>query len=89
VWHLGAGYRFGATYITATYTAGNAPGTLNANGVNINGDDETALWMVAVSHDIGPGVSLHGGVFGADWDNEAGGVDTEGWGAVVGITTRF
>jgi predicted porin len=92
VMHVGLGYRFGATYITGTYTWGKSPGDLNSNGQNINGDDESKLWMVAVSHDIGPGVSVHGSIFGADWDNEntaARLTDTDGWGAVVGITTRF
>jgi hypothetical protein len=84
VYHFGAGYRFGATFVTATYTTGEAPGALTTAG-----DDETSVWMVAISHDIGPGVSVHGSILGADYDNETGGVDTEGWAGVVGITTRF
>lgn len=83
VFHLGLGYRFGATYVTGTYTWGESPGVKDTAG-----DDESKLWMLAVSHDIGPGVSVHGSIFGADWDNESG-TDTDGWGAVVGITTRF
>lgn len=84
VWYLGLGYRFGATYITGTYTAGEAEGNQA-----VSGDDETTAWMVAVSHVIGPGIDVHGAVFGADYDNETGGTDTDGWGAVVGVTTRF
>lgn len=84
VMHVGIGYRFGATYVTGTYTWGESPGVKATAG-----DDESTLWMVAVSHDIGPGISVHGSIFGADWDNETGGDDSDGWGAVVGVTTRF
>lgn len=84
VWNVGVGYRFGATNITASYTNGEHQGVIATAG-----DDESTLWQVAASHDIGPGISVHGTIFGADWDNETGGVDTDGWGAVVGVTTRF
>jgi len=86
VFAAGAGYRMGPTYFTVNYIRGEAPAT-----TTIAGDDESVAYMAAASHNIGPGISVHGAIMRAEYDGEvAGGTDdADGWAGVVGATARF
>ena len=84
VYAFGAGYRMGPTYFTVNYMYGEGK-------VVGAGDDETRAYMAAVSHSIGPGISVHGAIMRAEYDGgTTGGTDdADGWSGVVGATAAF
>lgn len=86
VWHLGAGYTMGATYVTVNYLQGEAKA-----GVANTDEDVTKMWMVSAKYTLGPGIAVNASIMNADYEGEdvGSGDDSDGWGAVVGISTSF
>ena len=91
MYEIGVGYGQGPWGVALTYHHG------EVDGLTSDPDkDESDLILLAASYKLGPGVTVHGNVFHADWQGEASDSDTattadgnDGTGAVVGIKVSF
>jgi predicted porin len=80
----GVSYETGPWHFSVIYLHGERDGFVAAPG-----DDELDSIHLAANYDLGPGVTLAGTIGWADYKDEAGALDNEGWFIVGGMKLAF
>ena len=82
-WTVGANYSFGSYVIGATYMKGEENPTNNA------GKGRLDQANISGTYRVGPGISLVGGLFWYDGENEDNSQENDGYGGAVGFKIGF
>ena len=89
VWDIGVGYKSGPWGVSLGYVASDLEGVSTFASTE---NDEMATIALSGTYTMGPGITLHGSVYHADYDEEAN-VDANfvdgGWAVVAGFSLSF